>query len=196
MPMPEKPSSGQRKFDKDWFVNLWEAVQTCMLTGDGKTTRVQRCWGSGTTIQSIQQPSSNRGGGAAAVEYEGYFTVIDVSDDDGQKIKIVDGFSDDLTAETSAGIAVINNTQFQVDAATLTIGGNAYVYLESVYDDVLLEPGEPEIVQYSSIQAQEDGVARVLISRVKWNNDSSTIQKYSQESHGMIQGFCWGSCDE
>jgi hypothetical protein len=133
------------------------------------------------------------GGGAPAGDtYNGMFKVIDVSDGEAQKLKIVDGFADVPETYSYAGDALINDAiATDIAAKEFTITGNCFIYLIvyiTVFGNIVAN-----IEKFDAKQDYELGKSKTLISRVKFADGK--ITKFSQEIHGMITGFIDGECE-
>lgn len=116
--------------------------------------------------------------------YNGYFKVIQTAAD---KIKIVDGFADDLTIYQYAGNALINDMEYtNIAAAEFTITTDSWIYLIST-------GSAPTLQLFTSRQIYELGKSKTLISRVKFVDGK--ITKFSREVHGPITGYIDGECE-
>ena len=132
--------------------------------------------------------------GEGGAEYNGYFKIVDVSDGDGFKVKLVDGFSDDLSIETKAGDCILNETRHEINTQILTITQSCFIYLESEYNTTTKTSSEPVINQYITKKEVEANKSYFLLYRVCFMDDA--ITKISREFYGVPQMFMWGSCDD
>lgn len=126
--------------------------------------------------------------GSGDASYNGYFKIVDVSDDDGPKVQVVDGFGWD-----GAGVALINDVQYTIATTTISITANSYIYL--IADDV---GSTPTFETFTSKQNYELGQSKTLIGRIKGKTVEGvfSITEISQEQHGAVIGFIDGDCDE
>lgn len=130
-------------------------------------------------------------------QYNGYFKIIDISDEEEQKLKIVDGFSDDIENETSAGPVFISGYKFDLDAEEFTVYENGSIYIEAEYDYENEDIKTPVFKLYTEAQMEEltdEGFCRILLSRVKVEDEK--ITSFSQEQTGEAKGEIYGDCTD
>ena len=120
------------------------------------------------------------GASTAGVIYDGFFAVSNASDEEAQKVKI------------AYGVAIINNTFFEVAESEMAISGKAYIYLKSMYSSGSITA--PTIESASDFPQPVLGVFNGLIAIVEWDSDNSKIKKITQEHMGVMYGIIWGSC--
>lgn len=185
--IPDRPISGEQ-IPEDYFGLENDFLRSLVLRGDGKTVRVSHT-DNGTTISAINNNESDSSGfGDSSDSYTGYFKVIQTADN---KIKIVDGFSDNPETENIAGDVLINNKSFNdIQAKEFTITADSFIYLIST--EGLEEPNLPTLEIFSSKQVYELGQSKTLISRINFADEK--ITKFSQESYGFIIGYIDGDC--
>ena len=122
--------------------------------------------------------------------YNGYFKLINTSDDDDQKIKIVYGYDID---NAKCGYATINGTVFDIDVDELVITATAYIYLQSVYDTVAETTGTPTIEQSASFPTYEENKFKRFLGNAYYA-DSKITGKPVQQQFGAINGETVGEC--
>lgn len=113
--------------------------------------------------------------------YKGYFKAIDVSDAVDQKIKIVDGFSDNYDTETSAGLLQINKFNFDLPSHSFVITTSSIIYIESILvgDPVTSATAELKLTTFPTL-AYESGKEKTIVSRIAISGGK--IKKISQEN--------------
>ncbi|MDD5726992.1 MAG: hypothetical protein PHV59_00370, partial [Victivallales bacterium] len=109
--------------------------------------------------------------------YNGMFKVINTSDNEVQKISIVDGFDED---SLTCGRVQVNQFMADVVSEELTITGNAWLYLEAALVGDPVTGATAEVIQYTEEQDYEAGKARALVARVMFADDK--ITKFSREN--------------
>lgn len=153
---------------------------------------------------NLVTPTVNAGGLPTAEEeeeedsspaYSGYFKVIDASTKEDEtttlKVKVVDGAN--YEAET-CGRATFNDTGFDVPAEDITVTASGFLFLKSTIGvDTPPLPLAPEFEYVASRPEPEDGVGRRLIATVAIDGNSMTI---TQQQHGEVQAFIWGTCED
>jgi hypothetical protein len=122
-----------------------------------------------------------------SVSYKGYFKVVQT---DTNKIKIVDGNNSDAE---KCGWATVNNTDFEIEAEELIILGNAFIYLEAVYDDVAGTTDDPTLEQSEDYPEYEENKFKCLIATVSYADDA--ITGIVQQHYGTIIGQTFGECE-
>lgn len=154
-------------------------------TSSGMTAHVVDTPVGAGGVKRIAPTEDAVGGGAG---YNGYFKIVDVSDEDGLKVQVVDGFGWD-----GAGIALINDVQYTIATTTISITANSYIYL--IADGV---GSTPTFEIFTSEQDYELGKSKTLIGRIKGKTveDVFSITEISQEQHGAVIGFIDGDCDD
>ena len=193
MQRPVRPQTGVTA-PEGWDREFYDFVMSLRLKGDMKYILVKQD-SNGTSVtlnlqallDSISIPTSGGGKGGDA-SYNGYFKIIDVSDEDGPKVQVVDGFGWD-----GAGIALINDVQYTIATTTISITANSYIYL--IADDV---GSTPTFETFTSKQDYELGKSKTLIGRIKGKTVEGvfSITEISQEQHGAVIGFIDGDCDD
>jgi len=189
---PVRPQTGVTA-PEGWDREFYDFVMSLRLKGDMKYILVKQD-SNGTSVSlnlqalldSISIPTSGGGKGGVA-SYKGYFKIIDVSDDDGSKVQVVDGFGWD-----GAGVALINDVQYTIATTTISITANSYIYL--IADGV---GSTPTFEAFTSKQNYELGKSKTLIGRIKGKTVEGvfSITEISQEQHGAVIGFIDGDCD-
>jgi hypothetical protein len=186
--LPKRPTRDVDKIGVSWLCKLLDCVEYAMHfpIGDGKTT-----YRRGNTVHGIPQSrgaSENTGGDS----YNGMFKVIDVSDGETQKLKIVDGFADVPETYSYAGDALINDAiATNIAAKEFTITGNSFIYLIvylSTFGNIVAN-----IEKFDAKQDYELSKSKTLISRVKFADNK--ITGFSQEQHGPVIGYIDGECE-
>ena len=190
---PERPVVGEL-IPEGYWGSIWDWIRSMTPRGDNVTTRANQSY-DGTTIQAIKQPAvassaSGEGGGA---EYNGYFKIVDVSDEDGFKVKVIDGagsgrnfyyinggglYIDDYTSEV---ISATSNILIKHSAPVEAANGNPYA------------PSSHEvIVQTADIPSSTDDVVYYLIGRAIIANGVMTIQQdHSNAAGNGIPQLLW-----
>ncbi|MDD5599077.1 MAG: hypothetical protein PHV82_14110 [Victivallaceae bacterium] len=184
--LPRKPTRDVDKIAASWLCRLLDCVEYAMNfpQGDGKST-----YRNGGTIHGIDQSGNSLENESETGDaYNGYFKVIQT---DTNKIKVVYGY--DESAE-KCGYATINDLVFEVDAAELTITGNAFIYLQSVAtqsdDDWVAQT--PTIKQSASFPTYEENKYKRLLANVYFSDNA--ITKIIQQQHGPVNGDTSGEC--
>lgn len=128
-------------------------------------------------------------------EYNGYFKVIDTSDEGGQEITVLDGLFYGYPDVTDAGYCVISGYHRRVLSASFSITTSCAIYIECDFDDTGDEPGVPTLVKIDSIDVPGvvDGKCRILVSRIMAAGGS--ITRFTQEVTGMPSGDIYSDCD-
>lgn len=100
----------------------------------------------------------------------------------------------DDTISVSAGIAQVNISIFDVEAAEFSITGNTYVYLESVLSGN--EPAVPVLKTDATMPGCTNGYFRQILAYVTWDSEDEKILSIVQHSYGIIHGLAWKTCNE
>ena len=128
-------------------------------------------------------------GGGSGESYQGFFKLVDASDETGRKVAVLDG-----SGSGYAGVARINNYEFLLPAVTLALGsGVNMVYLISEYDTANKKPQVPKIQIFSAWQSFSENKAQILLGQVTVDGATGAV-RIIQQHHGEVQGFIWGSC--
>lgn len=120
------------------------------------------------------------GGGKIGNDYSGYF-VLEEDPDNENTIKIVDGT--DTLGEGTCGVYISGIDEINVNAASFTISGNTYIYLEAVYSDgnwtvqIKSSATKPTLSADSFIH---------LIGIVKWDSETKTVSPIQIHNDGAI----------
>jgi hypothetical protein len=181
--LPRIPRAAVNKLSVEWITKLIACVKYAMdyPKGDGKTT-----YRSDDAIHAIRQ-SANATGSTGGDSYKGYFKVIQDGDD---RIVIVDGFIHPAY-HTHAGQVQINEFLKNVNAASLTITADAFIYIESVIAGGAYPGASATIMQSPTYPTYEEGKEKTLISRVTFADDK--ITGFSRENvplHILVIGGC------
>jgi hypothetical protein len=112
--------------------------------------------------------------------YNGYFAASNSSNDTVQQVTVTDG------------MAVINDTLFEVYSEDIEISASGYVYLQAtISGTVLLDP----TLEFSTeFPAPASGIFRGLIAVIDWDADNSMIRGVIQQQYGVMYGIIWGAC--
>lgn len=97
--------------------------------------------------------------------YIGYCKMVKTAD---TTIKVVDGFSDNYTTETSAGLLQFNQFQFDVPAESFIITANAVIYIESTLVGDPATSATAVLKQAATLPTFVAGKAFTLVGRVKY----------------------------
>ena len=120
------------------------------------------------------------GASTAGFIYEGYFAVTNVSEDETQKVKV------------SYGIAIINDSFFEVQEEEIEITDECNLYLKSTYGNEAVEA--PVLEASSGPPDYETGIFKGLIANIKWDDENAKIKKITQQQFGVMYGIIWGDC--
>jgi len=120
------------------------------------------------------------GASTAGFIYEGYFAVTNVSEDETQKVKV------------SYGIAIINDSFFEVQEEEIEITEECNLYLKSTYASEAIEA--PILETSSGLPDYETGIFKGLIANIKWDDENAKIKKITQQQFGVMYGIIWGDC--
>ena len=192
MQRPVRPQTGVTA-PEGWDREFYDYVMSLRLKGDMKYILVKQD-SNGTSVSlnlqalldSIPTSGGGKGGGA---EYNGYFKIVDVSDEGGAKVKVIDGALGDPEEAETAGDAQINDVIYTDIAAVeieLAAGWN-YIYLIAEFEET------PTIESFSTKQEYVDGYSKTLIARVNYADGAIKIV---QEHFGMIYASIYGDCEE
>ncbi len=120
------------------------------------------------------------GASTAGFIYEGYFAVTNASEDEVQKVKV------------SYGIAIINDSLFDVQEEEIEITEECNIYLKSTHANEAIEA--PILEVSSGLPEPELGTFEGLIANIKWDDDNGKIKKITQQQFGVMYGIIWGDC--
>ena len=148
---------------------------------------------NGSPLTPSKLNRRHRDPAGSGMEYNGYFKVIDASEEESGtvklKIKVVDGAAED---SENCGTAWINNKRLQIKAAEKSVTGSGFVYLKaSLSETGVVTEETTEIVVMSSPPELWTDMSYTLIARLFVTGESMRIV---QESHGEIKGVIWGEC--
>lgn len=186
MKIPGKITSGMNIFkDGVNIINgIIDYLNSPYITGG---QGIQTNSSAGSIIISASKKGGGGGGGASA-DYNGYFNFIAT----GLSIDVVDGYTDDIDTETTAGQCTVNNQLFGVPRTTLTLTSGLYfIYLVATYSDGEID--YPTIEVFTSLKEDIADTAYFLLYRITVVD--SAITKTSREFHGMPKLILWGDCD-
>lgn len=174
MKMPIRPQTGM-KIPKNWFRDLYDYVAAMTtIRGDRKNITVTQT-PSGQVIRFIGRGGGSGGGsaGGSAAGYQGFFTIVDASDDDGPKVKVTDPreeFSEDVSMPCK-----VNSTNFSVQEWTSDVldTGTTWIYLHfdgegdgsvvvETSDELLEDEGVNVYYLLGCVRISEDGAMTIL----------------------------------
>ncbi|MCF6174811.1 MAG: hypothetical protein L3J71_03485 [Victivallaceae bacterium] len=178
----------------------WETVKARLshinirMAANIKTAAVQP-FGSGTSAGiNIDLPLT----GTPGDTYNGFFKLINTSDKTTQEITVTDGLYDiPNSSPIYAGYAVINDIDIAIMPTALAITAESFIYFQIAVDDTTASGlGLPEILQSPTRPEVEANKLKILLGRVSWNSEKSTIKAIAQEHHGQIHGYIFKTCVE
>lgn len=211
MKMPIRPQTGM-KIPKNWFRDLYDYVAAMTtIRGDKKNITVTQT-PSGQVIRFIGRGGGSGGGsaGGSAAGYQGYFTLVDASDDDGPKVKVTDPRVEDGAAVDM--LCKVNASSFHLQEWTSNVltGGTTWIYLHfnagSEASGTVGTPGyTPAVAASVVIEASDEELydegphVYYQLGRVKYN--SGEIAIYQDHCSGVpqmlwISSWCHGDDDE
>lgn len=121
-------------------------------------------------------------------DYNGYFKVTDVSEDETLQVKV------------AFGRCRINNQYFAVptesedpeavDFTIKEITSSGYIYLQCLFEEAPTIEFSEEMFEY------EDGKCKRLLATVNLNDDNTAIALIDQTQFGFFSDEIFGSCSE
>ena len=196
MKMPIRPQTGMR-IPKNWFRDLYDYVAAMTtIRGDRKNITVTQT-DAGQVIRFIGRGGGSGGGsaGESAEGYQGFFIIVDASDDDGPKVKVTDP-REELSELVSMPCKVNSGRYTLREWTSDELGyGTTWIYLH--FDG---EGNGSVTVEASDDLPEDEGVnVYYLIGRVKIENEAMTI--YQDHCIGVPQllwfySWCPGDDEE
>ena len=211
MKMPIRPQTGM-KIPKNWFRDLYDYVAAMTtIRGDRKNITVTQT-DAGQVIRFIGRGVGAGGGspGGAVAGYQGYFTIVDASDDDGPKVKVTDP-REEVSEDVSMPCKV-NSSRFTLQEWTSDVltGGTTWIYLHfnagSEASGTVGTPGyTPAVAASVAIESSDEELyddgsnVYYQLGRVKYN--SGEIAIYQDHCSGIpqiiwISSWCPGDDEE